>query len=46
MSDTEIAAYNTFEIQKKIYTIRNEQVMLDSDLALFYGVETKALNYN
>ena len=25
-------------------TIRGEQVMLDSDLAIFYGVETKYLN--
>src|SRR5213076_1370586 len=27
-----------------IYEIRGERVMLDSDLALIYGVETKALN--
>ena len=32
------------EIKNKIYTIREVQVMLDSDLAKFYGVETKALN--
>lgn len=32
------------EIQEKIYLIRGKQVMLDSDLAKLYGVETKALN--
>jgi phage regulator Rha-like protein len=32
------------EVQNKIYTIRGIQVMLDSDLAKFYGVETKVLN--
>ena len=32
------------EIEKKIYTIRSFQVMLDSDLAELYGVETKVLN--
>ncbi len=32
------------EIQKQIYTVRNVQVMLDEDLAVLYGVETKVLN--
>ena len=31
-------------IQDKIYTIRDVQVMLDEDLALLYGVESKRLN--
>ncbi len=31
-------------IQNRIHTIRNVQVMLDSDLAELYGVETKNLN--
>ena len=31
-------------IQSHIYTIRNVQVMLDSDLAELYGVEVKRLN--
>ena len=31
-------------IQNKIFTIRGAQVMLDSDLALLYQVETKQLN--
>ena len=30
-------------IENKIYLIRNVKVMLDSDLALLYGVETKQL---
>jgi len=28
----------------KIYNIRGQKVMLDSDLALLYGIQTKALN--
>ncbi len=32
------------EIRDKIYTFRNNQVMLDTDLAVLYGVETKVLN--
>ena len=31
-------------IEQAIYLIRGEKVMLDRDLALLYGVETKALN--
>jgi hypothetical protein len=31
-------------IKDKIYSIRGKQVMLDSDLAKLYGVETKRLN--
>lgn len=31
-------------IESLIHIIRNQQVMLDSDLARLYGVETKALN--
>ncbi|MGJ0323144.1 ORF6N domain-containing protein [Aliarcobacter cryaerophilus] len=31
-------------IQDKIYTIRGVQIMLDEDLAVLYGVETKNLN--
>jgi len=32
------------EVENKIYFIRGERVMLDSDLAAVYGVETKVLN--
>ena len=31
-------------IESKIYTVRNKQVILDSDLAALYQVETKVLN--
>lgn len=40
----EIILANNVEIRNLIYTIRNQQVMLDSDLAALYGVETKSLN--
>ena len=32
------------QIEKAIYLIRGEKVMLDRDLALLYGVQTKILN--
>ena len=32
------------DIQGRIYTMRGTQVMLDRDLALLYGTETKVLN--
>ena len=32
------------QIQNMIYVIRGQKVMLDSDLAKLYGVETKRLN--
>ena len=31
-------------IENKIFVIRNQRVMIDSDLAKLYGVETKKLN--
>lgn len=34
----------TVELQKLIYVVRNRQIMLDSDLAALYEVETKRLN--
>jgi ORF6N domain-containing protein len=34
----------THQLGRLIYEIRYERVMLDSDLAAIYGVETKALN--
>ena len=39
-----LIVYDSVSIQKKIYTIRGVQVMLDSDLAEFYKVETRRLN--
>lgn len=35
---------NEEQVLQLIYKIRNQKVMLDSDLAEMYGVETKALN--
>jgi hypothetical protein len=35
---------NRLQIEERIFTIRGLQVMLDSDLAELYGVETKRLN--
>lgn len=32
------------EIENRIHTIRGVQVMIDSDLAKMYGVETKQIN--
>jgi hypothetical protein len=32
------------EIQSRIHTVRGLQVMLDRDIALFYSVETRAIN--
>lgn len=34
----------SINIESLIYFIRDEQIMLDSDLAKLYGVETKVLN--
>ena len=39
-----LIVYNSASIQRKIFTIREFQVMVDSDLASFYGIETKVLN--
>lgn len=41
-SMTEIIPFE--RIENEIYTIRNQKVMLDRDLAELYGVETKVLN--
>jgi hypothetical protein len=32
------------EVEEKILTIRNQHVLLDSDVAVLYGVETKRVN--
>ncbi|WP_394773016.1 ORF6N domain-containing protein [Flavobacterium sp.] len=42
MDDQSLLSEET--ISNKIYFIRNQKVMLDSDLALLYEVETKRLN--
>lgn len=35
---------NILEVENKIITLRNQQVILDSDVAELYGVETKRIN--
>ena len=42
--ESNIKIYKLSEIQKKIYTIRHRQMVLDRDLADIYGVETKVFN--
>ena len=39
-----ISIINSEEIKNLIYTIRDKQVMLDSDVAMLYNCETKYLN--
>ncbi len=41
---TDIQIFKPEHIQNLIFTIRDMQVMLDSDLAKMYGVETRVLN--
>lgn len=38
-----MTAFTPQKIEKMIYIVRGQKVMLDSDLAELYGVETKAL---
>ncbi len=40
----DIKGIDSINIESLIHVIRDQQVMLDSDLAMLYGVETKALN--
>lgn len=42
--DVNIATYEVKDIQKRIYTIRGKQVMLDSDVAMLYHYQTKRIN--
>ena len=41
VSNIEVTGY---DIKGMIYVVRNQQVMIDSDLAMLYQVETKVLN--
>ena len=34
----------TLDVESKILTIRDQQVILDCDVAKLYGVETKEIN--
>lgn len=40
----EIIVKDNIKIENLIYEIRGKQVMLDSDLAMLFGYETKQLN--
>lgn len=40
---SELSILSEETISNKIYFIRNQKVMLDSDLALLYGIETRVL---
>ena len=42
--ETQIVEIMPPDIENLIYIVRNKQVMVDSDLAMLYQVETKALN--
>ncbi len=44
ISKSQNHADESFKIQNLIYVIRDKQVMIDSDLAMLYNVETKRLN--
>jgi hypothetical protein len=35
---------NIIEVENRIITLRNQQVILDSDVAELYGVQTKEIN--
>jgi phage regulator Rha-like protein len=39
---SEVVKFN--QVEEKIITIRNQKVILDSDVALLYGVETREVN--
>ena len=40
----QLGAIDIAAVQSRMLTIRNQQVLLDRDVAALYGVETKALN--
>ena len=40
----DIIQLQTENIESRIFVIRNQQVMIDRDLALLYGVETRVIN--
>lgn len=44
MNTTPTTVITDNSLQKRIFTVRGQQVMIDRDLAELYGVETKVLN--
>ena len=43
-NETEIISLDANDIKRRIFTIRGKQVMLDTDLAELYQIQTKAFN--
>lgn len=43
-NNTNIATYDIENIQKRIYTVRGRQAMLDSDVGILYHYDTKRIN--
>ena len=43
-TETEMAVITAEQVERRIYTVRGQSVMLDSDLAELYEVETRILN--
>ena len=43
-AEAETAVITAEQVERRIYSVRGQNVMLDSDLADLYGVETSALN--
>jgi hypothetical protein len=39
-----LAIINYKQVEEKVIIVRNQSVMLDSDVAELYGVETKRVN--
>lgn len=44
MMEKQIEIYNISQIESRIFTLQNVQIMIDSHLAEMYGVQTKVLN--
>ena len=43
-NDIALTSFDPIDVKNLIYVVRNQQVMLDSDLAMLYDVETKVFN--
>ena len=43
-NDIALTSFDPIDVKSLIYVVRNQQVILDSDLAMIYDVETKVFN--
>ena len=43
-NDIALTSFDPIDVKSLIYVMRNQQVMLDSDLAMLYDVETMVFN--